>query len=79
MDWRLARDRGPLIVAAAQSSDRLRNTTGSTVCVRGIDTNPSASATSGRPEGQPVNHGSNSPSHQPQDPIDDGQWPRYDQ
>lgn len=38
-----------------------------------------ASAASRRPEGQPVNHDADAPRHQPQDPIDDGQWPRQDQ
>ena len=38
-----------------------------------------ASAASRRPEGQPVNHDADAPGHQPQDPIDDGQWPRQDQ
>src|SRR5450759_3545940 len=39
----------------------------------------SAPAASRRPEGQPVNHHTDAPRHQPQDPIDDGQWPGHDQ
>src|SRR5450759_5086151 len=39
----------------------------------------SAPAASRRPEGQPVDHHTYAPGHQPQDPIDDGQWPGHDQ
>src|SRR5450759_5946465 len=39
----------------------------------------SAPATSCRPKGQPVNHHTDAPRHQPQDPIDDGQWPGHEQ